>query len=61
VTDVLKTYKQLTRKEFDRLLTECMDTYAEAVQAHFRNGADYNERLDKATQARAALTDAVFP
>lgn len=50
----------LTRAEFDRLLTECMDTYAEAVQSHFRSGNDYNECLDKATQARAALTKAVF-
>lgn len=56
----VQTYP-VTRAEFDRLLTECMDTYAQAVQAHFRSGTDYNERLDKATQARAALTNAVFP
>jgi len=52
--------EKLTRAEFDRLLTECMDTYARAVQAHFRSGTDYHERLDKATEARAALTKAVF-
>lgn len=52
--------EKLTRAEFDRLLTECMDTYAQAVQAHFRSGDDYNERIEKATQARKALTDAVF-
>jgi len=52
--------EKLTRAEFDRLLIECMDTYAQAVQAHFRNGTDYYERIDKATEARSALTKAVF-
>lgn len=52
---------QLTRAEFDQLLVACMDAYALAVQAHFRNGTDYQKRLDEAAKARAALTEAVFP
>ncbi len=60
MNDALKTYKQLTREEFDRLLQAYVDAYALAVQASFA-GRDNSSEVLNAIEAHEALVKAVYP
>ena len=51
----------LTREEFGRLLDDFADAYGAAVLAAAKPGAEYDSAVERAVEARQALTKAVFP
>lgn len=57
----MKTYQQLTRAEFARLLDAFADAYGAAVLSATNGSHDYGEKTIEAVDAKNALIEAVFP